>query len=54
LVVVLVKNAGVFQIAQPLRLVEHVNRLNVDGVLRGYDAPCRLAEQLSVSAEFIV
>ena len=53
---VLVKNAGVFQIAQPLHLVEHVSRgcLDVNGMLRGCGAPCRLAEQLSVSAEVIV
>ena len=51
---VLIMNAGVFQIAQPLHLVEHVSRLNVDGVLGGRGVPGRLADQLSVSTEVVV
>ena len=51
---VLITNAGVFQIAQPLHLVEHVSRLNVDGVLGGRGVPGRLADHLSVSTEVVV
>jgi hypothetical protein len=50
----LIMNAGVFQITQPLHLVEHVIRLNVAGVLGGRGVPCRLAGKLSVSTEVVV